>query len=153
MGLNIETIKANGVICNVEVGSSGLGGNGLVTYKRRRVVKVAKVMGPNIEAMKANGAACNVEVGRQWLGGNGLVTYKRRRVIKIVDSVKPCDDSVCQTSEKVCMVMGPNIETMKGNGVACNVEVGSSRFGGNGLATYKRRRVVKVAEGAKPCDD
>ncbi|XP_011074808.1 PHD finger protein EHD3 isoform X1 [Sesamum indicum] len=51
------------------------------------------------------------------------------------------------------MVMGPNVETMTANGVACNIEIGSLGLGGNGLVTYKRRRAVKVAEGGKTFDD
>ncbi|KAL0323307.1 UNVERIFIED_CONTAM: Lysine-specific demethylase 5C [Sesamum angustifolium] len=35
-------MTTNGVTRNVEIGSLGLGGNGLVTYKRRRAVKVAE---------------------------------------------------------------------------------------------------------------
>ncbi|KAK4387339.1 PHD finger protein EHD3 [Sesamum angolense] len=42
MGPNVETMTTNGVTRNVEIGSLGLGGNGLVTYKRRRAVKVAE---------------------------------------------------------------------------------------------------------------
>lgn len=38
---NVETAKANGVAVDTEAGPSGSGSDGLLTYKRRRSVKVS----------------------------------------------------------------------------------------------------------------
>lgn len=42
MGPNEEEVKVNGVALDIETGSWGLGGESLVTYKRRRFAKVTE---------------------------------------------------------------------------------------------------------------
>ncbi|KAI3460549.1 hypothetical protein Pfo_017212 [Paulownia fortunei] len=42
VGPKVEAVKTNGVTFDTETGSAGLGGDGLVTYKRRRNAKVAE---------------------------------------------------------------------------------------------------------------
>lgn len=38
---NVEAVKANGITVDIEAGPSGSGSDGLLTYKRRRNVKVS----------------------------------------------------------------------------------------------------------------
>lgn len=56
-------------------------------------------------------------------------------------------------SEFESVVMGPNVEAVKANGIASDIETGSSGLGGNSLVTYKRRRIAKVREREKISDD
>ncbi|CAA0840803.1 RING/FYVE/PHD-type zinc finger family protein [Striga hermonthica] len=49
--------------------------------------------------------------------------------------------------------MGPNDEAMKANGVAVSRETCSNESGGEGLLTYKRRKIAKVAENKKMSQD
>ncbi|KAK6131082.1 hypothetical protein DH2020_035177 [Rehmannia glutinosa] len=50
------------------------------------------------------------------------------------------------------VVMGPNVEAVKANGITFHTET-ASESGGDGLLTYKRRRNVKVAEAGKISKD